>query len=166
MRLKSMAVLRRLRPRDVPTQLVPRRRDLFHSFSWDMSATLGWIAAVIVLICSVWLVWGGRVHIHAVMPQSVRRALAIAEEAEVVDRKTANEFAGKVRTAIASRNRTGAAASPAFSMGSTEEEVRRVQGPPDRIVDGTWYYGASEVHFAAGVVISWRTTAERPLRAR
>lgn len=44
--------------------------------------------------------------------------------------------------------------APHFTLGSTEAEVLRVQGPPSRVHGQVWTYGLSEVHFREGRV--WR----------
>jgi len=41
---------------------------------------------------------------------------------------------------------------PFFTLGSSREEVLRVQGPPTRIHGQTWVYNLSEVHFKEGHV--------------
>jgi len=43
-------------------------------------------------------------------------------------------------------------APPFFTLGSSREEVLRVQGPPGRIHGQTWVYSLSEVHFKEGHV--------------
>lgn len=44
--------------------------------------------------------------------------------------------------------------APHFTLGSTEAEVLRIQGPPSRVHGQVWSYGLSEVHFREGRV--WR----------
>lgn len=41
-----------------------------------------------------------------------------------------------------------------FTLGSTQAEVLRIQGSPDRVHGQTWIYGLSEIHFREGQV--WR----------
>lgn len=48
----------------------------------------------------------------------------------------------------------GGEEAPHFTLGSTEAEVLRVQGPPSRVHGQVWTYGLSEVHFREGRV--WR----------
>jgi hypothetical protein len=45
--------------------------------------------------------------------------------------------------------------SPYFTIGSTKDDVLRIQGSPDRFTDGEFWYGTSEVHFEGNRVTSW-----------
>jgi hypothetical protein len=53
-----------------------------------------------------------------------------------------------------------------FGVGSAKEHVRAVQGPPSFETDQLWRYGASEVYFAGGRVIGWRSAGPNALKAR
>jgi curved DNA-binding protein CbpA len=55
---------------------------------------------------------------------------------------------------------------PYFTVGSTRNDVIRVQGTPDRMTGNVFGYGLSEVYFKNGRVESWRTDPSSPLRAR
>lgn len=52
-----------------------------------------------------------------------------------------------------------------FTVGSSIGEVLRIQGPPDAVVNNTWFYGESYIEFEDGVVKDWKRTAEYPLKA-
>ncbi len=55
--------------------------------------------------------------------------------------------------------------APHFTLGSTEAEVLRIQGPPTRVHGQVWTYGLSEVHFREGRV--WRyNNFDQSLRVR
>jgi hypothetical protein len=47
-------------------------------------------------------------------------------------------------------------ASSYFTIGSTRQDVLRIQGTPSRITDGTWHYGRSKVFFENGRVSGWK----------
>jgi hypothetical protein len=53
-----------------------------------------------------------------------------------------------------------------FGVGSSEEEVRAIQGTPSRMAPGVWHYGESEVQFVGGRVVAWRDSKRNPLRIR
>jgi len=55
---------------------------------------------------------------------------------------------------------------PYFTVGSTKDDVVRVQGKPTRITDNLFAYGLSEVYFKDGRVESWRIDPGSPLKAR
>lgn len=59
-----------------------------------------------------------------------------------------------------------AASSSYFTLGSTKDEVLRVQGTPSQIGDYEWGYGLSTVQFRDGRVVSWTTYSVNPLRAK
>lgn len=56
--------------------------------------------------------------------------------------------------------------APFFTYNSTIGEVISIQGQPDLIINNTWYYGKSEVHFRDGRVIRWSRAPGSPLNAR
>ena len=51
-----------------------------------------------------------------------------------------------------------------FTVGSTQDEVQAVQGIPDSIRNGVWYYGKSRVYFVDGTVLRWVNDPSDPLR--
>ena len=52
-----------------------------------------------------------------------------------------------------------------FTIGSTKDEVLRVQGSPRRFDDDRWEYGYSYVEFDEnGRVVDWYDSGHRPLR--
>ncbi len=55
---------------------------------------------------------------------------------------------------------------PYFTVGSTKDDVVRVQGTPDKVTAGVFRYGLSEVYFRNGRVDSWHTDPSTPLKAR
>lgn len=55
---------------------------------------------------------------------------------------------------------------PYFTVGSTKDDVVRVQGTPDKVTGSVFSYGLSEVYFRNGRVDSWHTDPGRPLKAR
>ena len=55
---------------------------------------------------------------------------------------------------------------PYFTIGSTKDDVLRVQGTPDKVTGNVFAYGLSEVYFRNGRVDSWHTDPGTPLKAR
>lgn len=55
---------------------------------------------------------------------------------------------------------------PFFALGSTIGDVYSIQGIPTRTDKNVWYYGASKIYFANGIVVHWDQTSEHPLKAR
>ena len=53
-----------------------------------------------------------------------------------------------------------------FTIGSTKDEVRTIQGAPDRFSDLTFGYGLSEVFFRDGRVASWKQYSSSRLKVR
>jgi DnaJ domain len=53
-----------------------------------------------------------------------------------------------------------------FSKGSSKEEVRAVQGAPDRDAGSVWDYGLSRVYFEKDHVTGWNEVPLNPLRVR
>ena len=53
-----------------------------------------------------------------------------------------------------------------FTVGSSKNDVVRVQGTPSRVADNLFAYGLSEVYFKDGRVVSWRVDSSSPLKAR
>ena len=54
---------------------------------------------------------------------------------------------------------------PYFTVGSTKDDVVRVQGPPDRMTGNVLKYGVSEVYLKNGRVESWHIDPSTPLKA-
>jgi hypothetical protein len=94
-------------------------------------------------------------------------------------KQAANDSAGLSEQAGV-RLRTNAAASrasvvvypsedplvPYFTVGSTKDDVIRVQGTPKKMTDRVFTYGLSEVYFRNGRVEAWRIDPGSPLKAR
>jgi hypothetical protein len=55
---------------------------------------------------------------------------------------------------------------PYFTVGSTRDDVIRVQGTPDKVTAGVFGYGLSQVYFRNGRVNSWHSDPGTPLKAR
>lgn len=55
---------------------------------------------------------------------------------------------------------------PYFTVGSTKDDVVRVQGTPDKVAGNVFSYGLSEVYFRNSRVDSWHTDPSTPLKAR
>ena len=55
---------------------------------------------------------------------------------------------------------------PYFTVGSTKQDVIRVQGPPSKVEGDVFTYGSSQVYFKYGRVESWRQDPASPLKAR
>jgi hypothetical protein len=55
---------------------------------------------------------------------------------------------------------------PYFTVGSTKNDVLRIQGTPTRLTGGVFEYGRSEVFFQDGRVESWFSDPSSPLKAR
>jgi curved DNA-binding protein CbpA len=54
---------------------------------------------------------------------------------------------------------------PYFTVGSTKDDVVRVQGPPDTVTGNVLKYGVSEVYLKNGRVESWHIDPSTPLKA-
>lgn len=57
-------------------------------------------------------------------------------------------------------------ATPYFTYGDPPGRVYDVQGVPTRTEGNLWMYGKSEVYFENGVVVSWHSAPNDPLRVR
>ncbi len=55
---------------------------------------------------------------------------------------------------------------PYFTVGSTKDDVLRIQGTPKGTAGNIFRYGLSEVYFKNGRVESWRADPSSPLKAR
>ncbi len=51
-----------------------------------------------------------------------------------------------------------------FTVGSSRQQVRAVQGEPTAVEGKVWRYGASRVYFDGNLVVGWRTAPDHPLR--
>lgn len=76
----------------------------------------------------------------------------------------------QARTADTSLERTRRAATApmptVFSIGSSKEDVRMVQGAPSQERDATWDYGVSKVYFRGDRVSGWHESPLNPLKVR
>ena len=93
---------------------------------------------------------------------------------------TRRAFAGRLATLVSGLGLTATAASsgasvvvypqddplvPYFTVGSTKDDVVRVQGPPDTVTGNVLKYGVSEVYLKNGRVESWHIDPSTPLKA-
>jgi hypothetical protein len=53
-----------------------------------------------------------------------------------------------------------------FTMGSTKEDVLRIQGIPSYLSEDVWKYGNSEIYFKNNRVTGWHSATTDPLKAR
>jgi hypothetical protein len=53
-----------------------------------------------------------------------------------------------------------------FTIGSTRQQVRAVQGEPTAIEGNAWRYGASTVYFDGNLVVGWRVAPDTPLKVK
>jgi hypothetical protein len=56
-------------------------------------------------------------------------------------------------------------ASSYFTIGSSRQDVLRIQGTPSRVTEDTWHYGRSKVFFENGKVSGWKESPGDPLSA-
>jgi len=155
---------RRSEPRPEEGSLRPYNASLPEPLRWCLAAALAKVSLVVVIGVSLLLLSGQNWHIggaiDALIPDKFVKSLA-ADDAprriEAVEQKLGTDW-GKVRSSARSPK--------TFGLGSTRQGVRAVQGIPDRESDSTWWYGDSEVYFAAGRVIGWKAASGSPLKAR
>jgi hypothetical protein len=55
---------------------------------------------------------------------------------------------------------------PYFTVGSTKNDVIRIQDPPNKVLGNVFVYGFSRVYFENGRVQSWQLDSSSPLKAR
>jgi len=53
-----------------------------------------------------------------------------------------------------------------FTLGSTKNKVRKIQGKPDYVTENSWEYGMSKVYFSGDRVADWYNSPLDPLKAR
>ncbi len=87
--------------------------------------------------------------------------------------KPANKTAANPRTKATASDRASLLVFPPedpgvpyFTVGSTKDDVIRVQGVPTRITGSVFAYGHSEVYFKDGRVQSWQMDPSSPLKAQ
>jgi hypothetical protein len=51
-----------------------------------------------------------------------------------------------------------------FTVGSSRQQVRAVQGEPTAVEGNIWRYGASRVYFDGNLVVGWRVAPNHPLK--
>lgn len=83
-----------------------------------------------------------------------------AHAAAAEKKRAAAAKAAAVARAAAAR-KAAAAASKYIHLGSTQADVRRIQGTPTEVSGDTWSYNYSTVTFTDGVVSGWFTNGTR-----
>ena len=74
--------------------------------------------------------------------------------------------AGEATASPRAVHRSHSRPAASFGIGSTEEEIRAIQGAPTAVTDNVWKYGKSEVYFLNGRVVSWVNDPANPLHVR
>ena len=59
-----------------------------------------------------------------------------------------------------------AGGSKYFTLGSSKEQVRAVEGAPQQLTDSRWAYGSSYVDFTKGQVTGWLSSSLNPLSVK
>ncbi len=153
-----------------PRAQEPRRFGSFRSFSLDFSRK--WIGAVAVLaVVGLWIFWAvgheNRLQLSRIVP--AKPGTSVVEESkdsatfDLPSRpKDLRLPALTIPFQDLDASESGKAPSKApldraetFGLGSTERDVLRVQGSPDRRSAGRWTYGLSEVRFQDGRVVGY-----------
>ncbi len=62
--------------------------------------------------------------------------------------------------------KTAPLSKDSIEIGSSASEVAALQGFPPEVRGDTWIYGPSEVYFRDGRVTGWKSSPQRPLKAR
>lgn len=79
--------------------------------------------------------------------------IAISEKNNITKNQPQNSTKQVTPTKKSNTNQT--ATQPYFTLGSTEEEVKIVMGPPSSVNYGMWSYKLSNVYFTNGKVTGW-----------
>jgi hypothetical protein len=127
------------------------------------------VAAVAVLMVAA--LWGYGFHAHRPkeVPLGTGPALPALSTPSQSQGSSGSDLSARVEEALSSpralpgqerhgaEGPVGATAGPAqkvgtFTLGSSEKDVLRIQGPPDKAGGGRWTYGLSEVRFKDGQV--------------
>lgn len=142
-----------------------RLQSLIGSFGWASSIVVAPIALAIALIGVIIAASTGEIRlptaVTSLIPESAKELFERARDIVPLELPQVVDEGAK----RAARKRAEGAAE-GFTMGSSEDVVRAVQGPPTRILASTWYYGESEVYFAGGRVVGWKDSSKNPLKIR
>ncbi|MEJ5349294.1 MAG: J domain-containing protein [Desulfosoma sp.] len=153
-----------------PRQQESRRFGFFRNFSLDFSGK--WIGAVAVLAVAVlWIFWAvghkNRFQFSKIGPEKPGASVAgESRESATFDvpsqRKDLRLPSLTIPLQDLDASESGKVSPKApldraetFGLGSTERDVLRVQGSPDRRNAGRWAYGLSEVRFQDGRVVGY-----------
>lgn len=86
-------------------------------------------------------------------PQVDRLESAVAESLQQSESERTSPSSAK--SSISTEALDAAASNSYFTLGSTPEDVKRVQGPPSNVKGNTWSYGLSEVQFRDNGVVRY-----------
>ena len=134
------------------------------ALAWNLSTTLALVSIGLVVLAI--LLTGAASELHIIDKLAVLIPQPLRQWFDQPTNYTSPQLPEGVKKAIAqatpkpTERRKGAG----FSIGSTEAEVLRIQGRPNRTSSSTWFYGESEVHFLGGHVVAWRNSPRNPLR--
>ncbi len=143
----------------------PRRTHRLGAEVWNISHVLGIAGGIVVFLALLALAVTSTPGVRdRLVPKAVRDLIERPPNAESETVQSA-PIGETVKKALGVPER-GAKSAKRFGRGSAKEEVRAIQGPPTSETDDIWYYGDSEVHFAAGRVTGWRDSSANPLRLR
>jgi hypothetical protein len=133
--------------------------------AWDAQRVLGMLAGLVVLLAVLAFVfqreWRLKERFDALLPDRAVRRLADDETLKAIE-----GYKQKTREAATTAGKNAAGPGSSFGFGSTAEQVAKAQGKPGRVEGDVWRYGNSEVYFAQGRVVGWRSSPENPLRTR
>lgn len=160
-----------LRVRAAPIETSnPLPHPSLSGFSWEMGVTLSKLAFVVVALAFTLVLlkeWPWvRERGMALLPDPVARFFT-SERAPEAEEGRLSKLRARVLNEVGPRERPAQSKSPAgFTVGSTKDQVRAIQGAPTRATADVWYYGESEVHFINNRVVLWRSSSTSPLRTR
>ena len=98
--------------------------------------------------------------LSAVIPQPVR---TFFESPAHVDPVRVSEQLKQAHEQIAPAAADSQQNVRVIRIGTSEADVLRIQGRPNRTAGSTWFYGQSEITFVGGRVVSWRESSQNPL---
>ncbi len=142
---------------------------------WSVSEALGAVGLVILVCALFLLVLTGRLPVGRVvmwivpdrLVEFVADKLTVPDEPDPANRRNTLE---RIGSALGAKEPQGSGRagqrSQSFAVGSTKDEVRRIQGTPSKATDSVWYYGRSEVYFVGDRVVGWSAAPGDPLKVR
>lgn len=146
------------------------------SVTWSLSETLAWIGLVVLLFLGFLMLLRGSISVRdalaRILPDQLVAAFTV--QPEKLAPAASGQSPGLRRKLDKAWTELKSSPSPVsespryFSMGSSKEEVRAIQGIPTRATDTdtVWTYGRSEVYFAGDRVVGWRIAPGYPLKVR